>query len=70
MVIEEDGESLDKAKGVSNKSQRAPQLQKIPEDLAVSDAEKTTLPNSPDADKKVCILTVNNANKYLQAIFL
>ncbi|XP_075166766.1 sterile20-like kinase isoform X2 [Haematobia irritans] len=53
MVIEEEVESADKAKIATNKSQRTPPLQKIPEDIAVLETEKQTVPNIIDADKKI-----------------
>ncbi|XP_073847033.1 sterile20-like kinase isoform X2 [Musca autumnalis] len=54
LANEDDVESLEKSKEVSNKSQRPPtQLQQIPEDMPVSEAEKATAPNVTDADKKV-----------------
>lgn len=53
MATEEDGESLDKAKGLPNKLQRTAQLQKIPEDLVTTDADDAAMQISADVDKKV-----------------
>ncbi|XP_061394554.1 serine/threonine-protein kinase 10 [Musca vetustissima] len=53
MANEDDMESMDKSKEVGNKSHRQPQLQQIPEDLPVSDPEKTTTSSVTDVDKKV-----------------
>uniref|UniRef100_A0A1I8PK28 Protein kinase domain-containing protein n=1 Tax=Stomoxys calcitrans TaxID=35570 RepID=A0A1I8PK28_STOCA len=52
MPSEEETESLEKSKALAIKSQRTPLLQKIPEDIAVSDGDKT-LPISTDVDKKI-----------------